>query len=113
MLLDDAPKKYTKQVHFRLQTAHLTPARIEALGLLASGHPGSCPFFLCFMRPAGEIIFVQAHENNRVTPSRRLQEAVDEEFGEGTYYAKVDSALPEKQSRRWERKPDAGNGDGE
>jgi DNA polymerase-3 subunit alpha len=113
MLLDDAPKKYTKQVHLRLHTAHLSPPQIETIHALTSAHGGACPLFLCFMRPGGEIIFIEAHEKYRVTPSRHLQQAVDEQFGEDTYYAKIDTALPEKQARRWERKPENGNGNGE
>jgi hypothetical protein len=33
-----------------------------------------------------------------------LQKAADDLFGEETYYARVDSALPEKPKRAWERK---------
>jgi hypothetical protein len=36
---------------------------------------------------------------------------VDHLFGEETYYAKVDTSLPERQQRRWERKPAAANGE--
>jgi hypothetical protein len=39
-----------------------------------------------------------------VTPSQKLQQAADEMFGEETYYAKVDTNLPERTARRWERK---------
>jgi hypothetical protein len=31
-------------------------------------------------------------------------------FGEDTYYVKVDTTLPERQARRWERKGDSGGG---
>ena len=43
-------------------------------------------------------------------PSRQLQEAADNQFGEDTYYVKVDTTLPEKQ-QRWGRKTESGNGD--
>jgi DNA polymerase-3 subunit alpha len=109
--LEDAPKKYTKQVHFRLHTAHLKDESFDALRQLAEAHPGKCPLFLCFIRPAGEIIFVQTHERWFVTPSMALQKAVDDLFGEDTYYAKADTALPERAPRRWERRN--GNGSGE
>jgi hypothetical protein len=39
-----------------------------------------------------------------VTPSQALQQAVDQLFGEDTYYAKVDTTAPERQKRAWERK---------
>jgi len=111
MLLEDAPRKFTKQVHLRLHTSHFTPARLDSVLELVAAHPGKCPLFLCFMRPSGEIIFVEAHERYFVAPSRRLQDAADELFGADTYYAKVDSSLPERQLRRWERKPDGDNGE--
>ena len=111
MLLDDAPRKFTKQVHFRLHTSHFTPARLDSVLELVAAHPGKCPFFLCFMRPSGEIIFIETNERFFVAPSRRLQDAADELFGDDTYYAKVDSSLPERQLRRWERKPDGDNGE--
>ena len=100
MPLEDAPKKYTKQVHLRLHTAHLKPEDLDAVRELAAAHPGKCPLLLCFMRPGGEVIFMETHERFAVTPSLELQQAVDERFGEETYYAKVDSSLPERQSRR-------------
>jgi hypothetical protein len=40
-----------------------------------------------------------------------LQQEADAQFGEETYYAKVDASLPERQ-RRWERKSGY-NGGGE
>jgi DNA polymerase-3 subunit alpha len=107
MPLEEAPKKYTKQVHLRLHTAHLKPDDIETVRELVAAHPGKCPLFLCFMRPTGEVIFLQPHERFGVLPSLALQQAADARFGEETYYVKVDTSLPEKQQRRWERKPGA------
>jgi DNA polymerase III subunit alpha len=101
--IEDAPKKFTKQVHLRLQAAHLQPAQLESVRDLVMGHPGKCPLFLCFMQPAGEVQFVQANDRFAVMPSLDLQHEADARFGEGTYYAKVDTALPERQSR-WPRK---------
>jgi DNA polymerase-3 subunit alpha len=109
MPLEDAPRKYTKQVHLRLHTAHLKPDDIEAVRELVAAHPGRCPLFLCFMRPTGEAIFLQPHERFGVLPSRELQEAADRRFGEATYYVKVDTSLPERPPRRWERKPENGD----
>ena len=104
MLLEDAPRKYTKQVHFRLQTAQLTSLDMPAVRDLATTHAGKCPLFLCFMRPTGEAIFIETHEKYSVLPSLKLERAADELFGNNTYYAKVDSSLPERAPRRWERK---------
>ena len=110
MPLEDAAKKYTKQVHLRLQMAHLQPDDLARVAELTAAHPGKCPLFLCFMRPAGGAIFIEAHERFFVTPSHRLQQEADARFGEQTYYAKVDNVLPEKARRSWEKKPNASNG---
>ena len=107
--LEDAPRKYTKQVHLRLHTAHLKPESLAGVQELTASFPGRCPLFLCFMRPAGEIVFVETNERFSVAPSMELQKAADERFGEDTYYVKVDSTVPERQQRRWER----GNGNGD
>jgi DNA polymerase-3 subunit alpha len=103
MPLADAPKRFTKQVHLRLHTAHLKPEHLEGVRELVAVHPGKCPLLLCFMRPGGEVIFVDTNERFSVTPSLKLQQEADARFGEETYYAKVDTSLPERQ-RRWERK---------
>ena len=58
------------------------------------------------MRPGGEIIFMDTHERFSVTPSLELEHEADKRFGEETYYAKVDTTLPERAPRRWERKND-------
>ena len=106
MPLADAPGKYTRQVHLRLHTAHLTPEQLDLIHELVAGFPGKCPLFLCFKRPAGEIIFIETHERYSVLPSMELQKAVDAMFGDDTYYAKVDTNPPERAPRRWERKPE-------
>jgi DNA polymerase III alpha subunit len=110
MPLEDAPKKYTKQVHLRLHTAHLKPDDIESVREIVAANPGKCPLLLCFMRPAGETVFMDTNERFSVTPSLKLQHEADARFGEETYYAKVDMTLPERQSR-WPRKTENGNGE--
>src|SRR5205085_8016312 len=97
---------FTKQVHLRLHTAHFQAQHLEAVRQLVSTYPGKCPLFLCFMQPTGELIFVETHEKFFVAPSQKLQQAADEMFGEDTYYAKVDTAPPERPPRKWERQPD-------
>ncbi len=112
MPLEDAPRRFTKQVHLRLHTAHLQPENLESVRELVTAHAGKCPLFLCFLRPTGEVVFVEAHERYFVAPSRQLQQAADELLGEETYYAKVDPSLPERAPRRWERKADNGADEG-
>ena len=83
---------------------------LESVRELVATYPGKCPLFLCLMQPGGEIIFIETHESFSVTPSTQLQQAADERFGEETYYAKVDTSLPQKQ-QRWGRKTEFGNGE--
>ena len=103
MPLADAPKKFTKQVHLRLHTAHLKPEQLDSVRELVAAHPGKCPLLLCFMRPGGGVIFMDTNEQFCVAPSLELQQEADARFGEETYYAKVDTTLPERAPRRWER----------
>jgi DNA polymerase III subunit alpha len=110
MPLEEVPVRFTRQVHLRLHTAHLTPKSIEALGEVVAAHPGKCPVMLCFVRTTGEVIFLETHERFSVKPSAQLQQTIDNLFGENTYYAKVDTTLPERAARRWERRADD-NGD--
>jgi DNA polymerase-3 subunit alpha len=111
MPLADAPKKYTKQVHLRLNAAHLQPEHIDAIRDLLALHPGKCQVFLCFKMPGGEMVFVETHERCSVAASLDLEHAVNKLLGEKTYYAKVDMSLPERQKRSWEKKSDAGGDD--
>jgi DNA polymerase III alpha subunit len=112
MPLDEAPRRFTRQVHLRLHTAHLRPEHLESVRELVAAHSGKCPLFLCFVRPTGEVIFVETHERFFVTPSRELQQAADDLLGEETYYAKADASLPERAPRRWERKPELAGAEG-
>jgi DNA polymerase-3 subunit alpha len=109
--LEDAPRRFTRQVHLRLHTAHLKPEQLESVRELVAAHPGKCPLLLCFMRPGGEVIFMDTNERFSVTPSQKLQQAADARFGEETYYAKVDTSLPERQLRSWERKSGSNGGE--
>ena len=111
MLLEQAPGRFTKQVHLRLHTAHLKPDDLASVQELVAAHPGKCPLFLCFVRPGGEVIFMEAHEKFSVAPSRTLQQAADDRFGEETYYVKVDTSLPERTPRRWERRGEDNGGE--
>ena len=105
--LEDAPRRYTSQVHFRLQEAQLSSQRLEEARHIAEANRGKIPLFLCVKRSSGELVFIEAHERWNVAPSLPFQRAVDELFGEDTYYAKVDTRLPERAQRKWERKGEA------
>jgi len=111
LLLDDAPARFTGQVHLRLQAAKLDAEALLAVRDLATAHAGRCPLFLCLLQPGGESVFIEVHEQFRVTPSRALEAAVNERFDPGTYYAHVDISPPAKPERRWARRNNNGSGD--
>jgi DNA polymerase-3 subunit alpha len=111
MPLADAPRKYTKQVHLRLHSAHLQTGDMIKVQELVSVHPGKCPLLLCFMRPGGGTVFMDTNERFSVAPSLELERAANKLFGEETYYAKVDTSLPEKARRSWEKKNGSGGGE--
>ena len=104
MPLEDAPRKFTKQVHLRLYPAHMDEAKLEATRALVEAHRGKCPLFLCFRYPDAPPLFIETHERYAVTPSVALQQAVDDLLGEEAYYAKVDTSAPERLRRSWERR---------
>ena len=108
--IDEAPKRFTKQVHLRLKVESLQPDSMDGVRELAEAHPGTTPLLLCLRQPDGASVFVEANDNFNVAPSRDFQSAANERFGADTYYAKVDMALPEPQ-RRFKRRES--NGDGE
>jgi DNA polymerase III subunit alpha len=111
MPLEEAPRRYTRQVHLRLHSVHLTSERLARIQQIVAAHPGKCPLFLCFIQPGGEVVFMDTHEHFRVAPGATLQQAVEELLGEDTYYAKIDTSLPERAPRRWEKKPEGGDGE--
>jgi DNA polymerase-3 subunit alpha len=108
--LEDAPRLYTKQVHLRLHSAKLQPGDLEAARDLMAAYPGKIPVYLCLRQTGGEVVFIETHNRYSVSPTQALQEAVDEKFGEETYYAKVDATLPERVQRRWEKRADSNGG---
>jgi DNA polymerase-3 subunit alpha len=110
MPLAEAARKYTKQVHFRLPAAHVQPDDLVKAQTLVAAHAGRCPLFLCFLRPEGGSIFIEAGSHFGVTPSLELEQEVNRLFGSQTYYAVVDKTLPEKQRRAWPKKNGAANG---
>jgi hypothetical protein len=67
--------------------------------------------FFCIRYSGGELVFIEPNDRYFVTPSMRLQQSVDDLFGEETYFAKADTTPPERQRKPWERnKFENGNG---
>ena len=106
MSLEDAPKRYTEQVHVRLQRQELTRERLVEVRDLVEAYPGRCPLFLCLQMPQGSAVFVETHDKFCVAPSMALEAAINELVGDGAYHVRVDRSLPERERRRWEKKGD-------
>ncbi len=62
---------------------------------------GTSPTRLCGPAPFPERYFIPSLLS--------FQKAADDLFGEETYHAKVDTALPERAQRKWERKEPSGD----
>ena len=97
--LDEAPARYTKQVHLRFKAESLNPDAMDRVRNLAEAHSGEVPLFLCLRQPEGQSVFLEASDNFNVKPVRYFYSAANEMFGPDTYYAKVDMTLPEPQNR--------------
>jgi hypothetical protein len=92
-----------------LRSEQLNPDRLDNIRTIAESHSGRCPLFLCIRQPAGEMVFIETHEKYRVSPSREFQTVVDDTFGPETFYATVDTSLPERAKKPWERRNGNGN----
>ena len=108
--LEEAPAKFTGQVHFRLNSHELGPEKMDHIHGLATSHPGRCPLYLCFKQQDGRLVFIETSEQLFVRPSEQLRNEVNEMLGPDSYHAKVDTTLPEPAKRQWPRKETNGNG---
>jgi DNA polymerase-3 subunit alpha len=115
MPIEVAPRKYTKQVHLRLQMAHLTLEKLDEVRRLVEANKGRVPLFLCFRDPSGATIFMETHDRYFVAPTNEFELAINEMLGEETYYVNVDTKMPERERKPWEKKSyaNAGGGDDE
>lgn len=111
--LDEAPKKFTKQVFLRLRSDQMDRAKLEQLRLLAEAHPGRVPVFLQLGLPGGEQAYVEPSDQYFVTPSTELEAAVAALCGPDAFQARADRSLPERSPRKWERRGAGGSGGSE
>ena len=103
MELEEAPKRFSQQIHLRLSVDSLTTDSLDAIMALVKRHKGSCPLYLCFPKPDGNIAFVECHETYGVTPGLSFQNEIESLLGPRSYYVKADRSLPERQRPKWER----------
>jgi|688.fasta_scaffold40473_2 DNA polymerase-3 subunit alpha len=106
--LDDAPRKLTKQVQLRFETAKLDRAKLETARSVIEAHKGSVTLFLALRLPGGQTAYIEPNSHFSVAPSNALEAAITDTFGPGTYHAVADRSLPERALRKWERRGDDG-----
>lgn len=105
MRLEDAPKRYTEQVHVRVKHEALSSQRLHEIKELVEAHPGKCPLFLCVKMPNGGPAFIEAHDKFSVQPSLAMEDALTALLDADAYHVSVDRTLPQRERRRWEKKP--------
>ena len=110
--LEDAVKKFTKQVHIRMHLGRTEPAHFDQAFALTRAHPGRVPLFLHLKTKTGEWVFVEANQRFSVNPTAELQAGVRELFGQEAWHVTVDTNLPERVRKPWEGRSN-GNGGGE
>jgi DNA polymerase-3 subunit alpha len=98
--LEDAPGRYTSQVHLRLRPEMLAGPTLRALREVVLAHRGRIPLFLCALLPGGERVYIGTAPEFHVRPSLELQRAVEDLCGAGAYHPVVDLTLPERAPRR-------------
>ena len=111
MRLEDAPRKYTRQVQLRFKAAQLDRSRLETARSLCEAHAGSVPVLIRLQLPGGEMAFIEPNDRFSVAATTAFENEINEVFGAGTYFARADTTLPERAQRKWERK--GGGGDEE
>ena len=92
----------------RLNSSKVEPAKMEEVFGVTTSHPGRCPLYFCFKQEDGRLA-VESGEKHYVKPSERLRDEVNDLLGQaGSYYAKVDTSLPDPPKRRWQKKESNG-----
>ncbi len=104
--LDDVMRRYTKQMHLRMHVARTKPEQIEKVRDIVSRHPGRVPLFLCFIMPAGELVFADTNEGFKVLPSDEMVKEIEAVLGKDTVYLKPDTSVPKQENgrERWQKR---------
>lgn len=58
----------------------------------------------------GATAYLEANDQFSVTPSAQLEEAITASMGVDTYWTRVDTSLPERAPRKWERRASGDEG---
>lgn len=104
MLLEETPRRFTKQVQVRLDAGKLSGPLLMELRNIVVSHAGRIPLILCIKHSSGAWGIIETNEKYNVTPTLELQQAISSRFGKHAFFAKADTALPERTKRAWEKK---------
>jgi DNA polymerase III subunit alpha len=109
--LDEVMRRYTKQVHLRLHAARTKPEQLEKVRDIVSRHTGRVPLYICFIMPAGELVFADTHDGFKVLPSDELVRELETVLGKDAVYLKPDTSVPKQESgrERWQRRGGGGS----
>jgi len=81
MLLDEAPQKLTKSVHFFLSQPEVTQNHLSQLKSVIGRHPGGCPAFVHLIIPDRTETVLSLPDELKLSPSPQLVADVDRLFG--------------------------------
>ncbi|MBI5397689.1 MAG: DNA polymerase III subunit alpha, partial [Verrucomicrobia bacterium] len=104
--LAEVIRRYTKQVHLRLQTTKNTPDQLNRVRDIVARHEGRVPLILRFMLPNGDMVVADTHEAFNVQPSDALVKELEAVIGKDAVYLKPDTSMPKPDDgrERWRQR---------
>ena len=102
--LNMAPQMYTEELHVRLHEGNARPEELRQIREIFKENSGSTTAIFALKMTSGELAFVEAGNDYKVTVSQVLIDRLNETIGEGCLHFKPDLSVPEAQKRPWERK---------
>ncbi|MBN2449726.1 MAG: DNA polymerase III subunit alpha, partial [Lentisphaeria bacterium] len=97
--LQEAPERFTAELHLRLNQDVTDDSRLEQLAALCRQFPGSVPLVLCLICRSGEIVFVQA-DGLRVANTAEFRAGLHRLFGPDCLLQKAGTERPQPRDRR-------------
>lgn len=102
--LEDAPKRWTEQVHIRVQHDLLSEKMLYEIRDLVGRHSGKCPLFLCIQMHDADAVFIQTDDQFSVLPSAKLEEEIASLLGSEAYHIRAERPFRQRDRRARERK---------
>jgi len=86
MLLEEALEKLARKVVIRLYLPGLEKVLLEELKSLLAANRGQCPVYFELEKPLAFRLLVQSAEEEKVKPSTKLRQQVENLLGENSFY---------------------------